>query len=217
MERILNDPVIMAKLSKGLGQMSTCLRTFSKICDLLVVKSRESNEISQSRDVLSQPIENDSDSSEPEEVHLEWNTETKKWLFSKESRWGPTHGKDLAKFAIGKKWRADSCKHFWRFVGPYHQLNPTPVQISNRENWRKVSENKVELLYQTYCNELENLKEILFNNKRKNTKLWRDLRCSKQRRVNNVINAKEISLKAFQKIMRDNHCDMPPLRGKKNN
>jgi len=211
MEQLLNDPEILTKLEKGLAQMSTALRTFSKICGLLVVKSKNFSEIPQSRDKTSPDT---SDSDESFESEPEWNTGITNWLFSKDCHWGPEHAKNVAKYAIGKNWRADSFKNVWRYVGPSNGL---PVETSNRTNWEKVSMATVQQLYDSYCNELENLKECLFHNKRKNTKLWRELRCSRQRRVNNVTSAKGISLKAFRKIMQENHSEMPPLRGRKNN
>ena len=39
MERILNSPEILEKVEKGLAQLSTALRTFSKACGLLLVES----------------------------------------------------------------------------------------------------------------------------------------------------------------------------------
>ena len=41
MERILNNPEILQKLEKAFGQLSTALRTFSKVCGLLVVSTEK--------------------------------------------------------------------------------------------------------------------------------------------------------------------------------
>ena len=101
------------------------------------------------------------------------------------------------------------------YTGPCEGLEP--VQVENRENWRKTTMSKVEQLYEQYCDELENTKEYLIHNKEKDTALWQEVRCTRQRRLHNVIKSKPISFKAFRKIMQDLHCELAPLRGRKNN
>jgi len=213
MQRILSNPEILAKLQKGLEQMSTSLRTLSKICGLLMQPGAEFPDPTQS----DQPASSDSDesSSEPLPPALKWDKEITNWLFSKECRWGPKHAKHVAEYAIGKKWRADSLGHVWMYTGPSHGLEP--VQVENRQNWRKTTMCKLEELYDKYCDELENAKEYLIHNKAKDTGWWREVRCTRQRRLHNVIKAKPIRLKDFIKIMQELHCELAPLRGRKNN
>ena len=121
----------------------------------------------------------------------------------------------MAEYAIGKKWRADSLGHVWMYTGPCEGLEP--VQVENRQNWRKTTMCKLEELYDKYCDELENAKEYLIHNKARDTEWWREVRCTRQRRLHNVIKAKPIRLKDFIKIMQELHCELAPLRGRKNN
>jgi len=70
-------------------------------------------------------------------------------------------------------------------------------------------------LHSTYADEMENAKEYIIHSKEKGNELWKSVRGSKQRRIHNVIKAKPVSLKTFIKLMKENHCEMPPLRGRK--
>ena len=70
-------------------------------------------------------------------------------------------------------------------------------------------------LHSNYVDELENSKEYILHSKNKENELWKSVRGSRQRRIHNVLKAKPISLKAFIKVMKETHCELPPLRGRK--
>ena len=220
MERILNDPIILKKLEKGLEQMSTALRTFSKVCGLLMVESELLLPTSQSGepapvDEKDQPASSDSDETSSEsQPPLQWDKELQSWMF-KESHWGPEHALHVAQFCIGKRYRSDHLKNFWRFTGAYEGLEPGPLSITKPENWRKTSMTTITTLHSTYADEMENAKEYLIYCKNKENELWKSVRGSRQRRIHNVLKATPVSLKTFIKLMKENHCEMPPLRGRK--
>ena len=216
MERILSDPIILRKLEKGFAQMSTALRTFSKVCGLLVVESEQKVPISRETGEESEqkvPISSEAES-EPGPAVL-WYNELETWLFSKDCRWGPEHALYVAKFCIGKRYRADNLGGCWRYDGPCEGLEPAPLSISKREHWGKTSMNTLHELHNNYSDEIENTKEFVMHCKKNKTVQWKAARVSRKRRLHNVLKAKPISLKAFIKIAKENHCDMPPLRGRK--
>ena len=263
MERILNSPEILQKLQKGFGQLSTALRTFSKVCGLLMVQSEPTVPISSQPKSKSDPenfsasegtcvccgyttdhrstwnkhiasqkhklrlqlakkdqqASSDSDetesSSSSEPPPLQWDKELQNWMFSKESRWGPDHALNVAHFCVGKRYRSDHLKNFWRFEGECLGIEPAPLSITKPENWRKTSMTTITTLHSTYIDEMENAKEYLIYCKNKENELWKSVRGSRQRRIHNVIKAKPVSLKTFIKLMKENHCEMPPLRGRK--
>ena len=225
MERILNNPVILKKLAKGLGQMSTALRTFEKVCGLLMVQSEQKVPISQPNPDPEQKSEQlgpiyDSDETkcalgEARSEPPHWYNELETWLFSKDCRWGPEHSLHVAKFCLGKRYRADKLGNCWTYDGPCEGLEPAPLSISKREHWRKTSMTTLRELHNNYSDEIENSKDFLMHCKKQKTKIWKSVRGSRQRRFNNVLKAKPINLKAFIKIAKENHCTMSPLRGRK--
>ena len=147
---------------------------------------------------------------EPTSLEVEEGTN---WLFSSKCRWGPKHGTHLAEFVIGRRWRADIFKNYWKYVGPRVGLEPTEHQTDCKKNWRSCSERQIVDMYETYKMELENSKDALKNCREKKTKQWKALHGSRKGRVFNVIKSKPISMKAFVKIMRINHKEFSPLRG----
>ena len=245
--------------------MSTALRTFSKVCGLLMVESELLLPTSQSDEPApvdekwakggkaceccgystdhksswnkhiasethklrlqlakkDQQASSDSDESmvslivTPSEPPLQWDKELQNWMFSKECRWGPEHALHAARFCVGQRYRSDHLKNFWRFEGECLGIEPAPLSITKPENWRKTSMSTITTLHSTYVDEMENAKEYLIYSKNQENELWKSVRGSRQRRIHNVLKAKPVSLKTFIKLMKENHCEMPPLRGRK--
>ena len=218
MEKILSDANIMTKLEKGLGQMSTALRTFSKVCGLIAEKGRTSPDSQSSSGSVSEKGRTSPDLENPEEnpePDVSWEGQVTDWVLSAKCRWGQDHGFQFGKFVIGKKWRADNLRNHWVYVGPREGLVPSKKDRDTRTNWRPCSEPSIQTLYNKYVEYLEDSKVEIHELRKFHPKEWNAIRASKRRRVDNILNATPLSEREFLKIMKDNHKDFAALRGGK--
>ena len=178
---------VLEKLAKGCQQMSTALRTIGKALELM------------------------SKSAEPEKVVLKpqktWKEEIYTWVFSPNSRWSLNHGYEVARFVVGKRYRGDRLGNFWKYSGG--ELEPSEAQVADKKNWRSVPESDILELFEDYKIMVDYVKEHVKQEKEAVSKLC----IHKQKRINNVFDAKPLPSKEFYALMKDNHKRFPNLRG----
>lgn len=201
MEAILTDKDIITKFEKAFAQMSTACRTFSKIFGLVANKLEP----------IQQPVSPKVTQIEPVEINQKtWEKELKPW-FDNRNVFSVHHAVDIAKFAIGDRYRGDKFKNVWKMK--LGVLEPSTEQIRNKQNWKKISMQEIDKLYKTYCFEFEDLQEHV--RKRLESNELGKCHRSKQIRINHVLESTPISYNAFSKIIRDNHNNhdkFPPFR-----
>ena len=134
--------------------------------------------------------------------------EMEKWAVSRHAGWGPTHATQVAQFMIGSLWRGDNFKNYWRYVGG------KPLNLEDKRNWATVSYKRVCLLYSEYKAHIDALKCYLLEQRTDQTDAWVKVHRVKRKRICNVLEIAAIPLTQFTRIMKDNHKDLPPLRGR---
>ena len=206
MDRIVRDPEILEKMEKALAQLSTAFRTLSKVFSLLLVEKGAKLPISEKKGVKVPIPEED------ESVAPIWQDKVHDWLLSKRCRWGPKHGTHLAEFIIGRRWRGDLLKNFWMYDGPRTALDPGLISVGERAYWRKVPESHVRRLFEEYSEEIETSKEVLLHAVSSQDARWESLHGCRRGRIDNVLKSTPIPYNDFTRIMKEKHCEFPPLR-----
>ena len=175
------DDKTLDRLHKFSTQMSTALRTFSK----LVISLKKIGTKSPRNG-----LDHTSDSGKT----------LVNWIFSKHCGWKRCHGNDLAVWFLGGMYRADRCGNTWKLVGD---------EIETRSSWRKIPNSQIKTLHDTYCDIVEESKELVEN---ATSSLFERIRPGKRLRKHNITFAKPIGLKKFVEIMKERHKQLPPLR-----
>ena len=212
MDRIVRDPEILEKMEKALAQLSTAFRTLSKVFSLLMVEKGEKLPISEKKGVK---VPNEDDEETPLQNvpdPPEWQEKVQDWLFSRRCRWGPQHGKHLAEFIIGRRWRGDLLKNFWKYTGPRTLLDPGLISVGERAYWQKVPESQVKALFEEYIEEIETSKEVILHAVSTQDTRWESLHGCRRGRLDNVLKSRPIPYNEFTRIMKEKHCEFPPLR-----
>ena len=145
---------------------------------------------------------------EPSDSKVISSEEMEKWAVSRHAGWGPTHATQVAQFMIGSLWRGDNFKNYWRYVGG------KPLNLEDKRNWATVSYKRVCLLYSEYKAHIDALKCYLLEQRTDQTDAWEQVHRVKRKRICNVLEIAAIPLTQFTRIMKDNHKDLPPLRGR---
>ena len=133
-----------------------------------------------------------------------------KWALSRDAGWGPTHSEQLAHVMLGERWRGDNYKNYWRYVGPEAE---TRADLCARTSWDTVSYRTILKLYDVYGHRLEDIKCYLAEQRAGKTGVWEKVHRCKRKRIQHVMESTPIPMIEFTRIMKDNHKDLPPLRG----
>jgi len=178
------DENTLDRLQKFSAQMSTAMRTFSKLIVSLKKIGTKSSDYALDHDSYSD--------TEPETLV--------DWIFSKRCGWKQTHGKDVALWFLGGKYRADRCGNTWFRVGD---------NVEARSSWQKVPNSQIMTLYETYGDMFDESRELVENAK---PSWMKRIRPGKRLRKENIILATQIDMKEFVEIMKERHKALPPLR-----
>ena len=111
-------------------------------------------------------------------------------------------------------------KNYWEYDGPVKCnreliIDEKPMCPGEKRYWRTRSERTVERFYRDYCNILTGLADFVKDHRSGNTKVWRELSKYRKRREQKhraVTEPTPITQTQFERILRDNHKDFPPLR-----
>ena len=91
---LLQNIELLQKISKCSSQFSTALRSFSKVCDLLVLEQKR--KIKEKEKI-------------PEAIKIEKSVLHR-------FQWRVEHGEDVARYFMNKEFRADRFKNMWNLV-----------------------------------------------------------------------------------------------------
>lgn len=181
---ILNslDPTTLDRLQKFSAQLSTAMRTFSKLVVSLQKFGTKSSDYG---------------------LDHELDESLEEWIFSPMCRWGKNHAEDVATWFLGGRYRADRCKNTWKLEGN---------DVENRHGWKKIPNSELDMLYETYCDIVEESKDCVESAKHLGNSLWKRVRPGKRVRAENITRSTPVSMKEFVEVMKERHLALPALR-----
>ena len=201
------NPQVLKKLEKGLAQLSTGLRTLSKVCGLLSeVGDKKIPEVPEPGQKVPEPgalVPNSPfDLFKQDEGFQSRLRRVSFFLMMPHNRWGITPYDDVLKWLFRKKLRSDRFKNAWVHVG---------------NNWGKISQRQYEDLFQAAevfyeecqyaleeCNSLAEFRKYLKCPEFKKSK-WERRQHWK----------KELTRAHMTEFTREVHDELPSLRGGK--
>ena len=103
-------------------------------------------------------------------------------------------------------------KNFWKYTGPRTLLDPGLISVGERAYWQKVPESQVKALFEEYIEEIETSKEVILHAVSTQDPMWESLHGCRRGRLDNVLKSRPIPYNEFTRIMKEKHCEFPPLR-----